>query len=90
MINNKPLNDDQKRVLAAMNEQPDNEWHWQILYEASEKRYYRNSSKHFGVFMNRLMKRGSVIRVKPGFWKLKVKTGQSEPVQFGLFKDTGE
>lgn len=58
------------------------------LYQNSSYSYYHNWQKHFGDVLSRMVKNGSIERVKNGVYKLKssgLKNIEKDPNQLEIF-----
>lgn len=79
----------QKQVLKAFNNDKDLILSKSDIKQISGIGYYRNTDKHLGDVLSRMVKNGSLIRVKRGYFQLgqykKRNTQINNPNQSSLF-----
>lgn len=77
-----------QKIIIAYLQQVQRDANLEELYKISDRNYYANWRKNFGVFMSAMVKSRLVERVKPGVFRLGkriINTQESDPNQISLF-----
>ena len=79
----KNITEKQRKVLTALEQCPEGA-NLEEIYSKVSFSYYFNHKKHLGDIMSRLVKRGLVVRVKKGVYKISKENKKSKN-QISLF-----